>query len=195
MPIPLPRPTPECSCTNAGRCVARAYPSAMATATVSCSASTYPNPGTCSAASRKPCSTVPGLPNIQSNRSARNCSKITSLPGLAVIVNSPPRRDRTSCRTPGRARSPAVPAQSGLEGLHELLATEERVRSGPCGDERVVHDHRRLLADVAVVAAVRGGGVALDVLLRVRGRGPASMSARGTRTLTVSRLLSLSSGP
>src|SRR5689334_16968554 len=66
--------------------------------------------------------------------------------------------------------SPAVPGEALLKHLDDLLPGQERVRSGPSGDERVVDDHRGRLAEVAVVAAIRAGGVAQDVLQRVRRR-------------------------
>jgi hypothetical protein len=84
MPMPLPSPTPECSCTSAGPSLARAYPSAMPTATVSCRARMYSKSRSLPA-SRKPCSTVPGLPNIRVIPSAANCSKMATLPGRASI--------------------------------------------------------------------------------------------------------------
>src|SRR5689334_14718404 len=85
--------------------------------------------------------------------SARNCSMIAAFPGLAMP-----------------ASLPAVPAQAVLQHLDHLLAGAERVGGGPAGDERVVDDDRDLLAEVAVVPAVRSGGVAQDVLQRVRRR-------------------------
>src|SRR5882762_2855809 len=59
--------------------------------------------------------------------------------------------------------SPAESAQVVFEHLDDLLAGQKRVRRRTPGNERVVDNHRRLLAEVAVVAAVRTGGVAQDV--------------------------------
>ncbi len=80
---------PVCSWTSAGRPVARAYPSAMPTRDRLLQAPARTRcPARSPSASRKPCSTVPGLPNIWVMPSAANCSNIATRPARAVIVLS-----------------------------------------------------------------------------------------------------------
>src|SRR2546423_10989174 len=93
--------------------------------------------------------------------SARNCSMIAALPGLATMP----------------VPLPAVPAQAALQHLDHLLPGAERVRGGPSGHERLVDDDGDLPAEVAVVPAVRTGRVAQDVLQRVRRRAHVEVDA------------------
>src|SRR5947199_9896361 len=108
--------------------------------------------------SRKPCSTVPGLPNMCVMPSARNCSNSATLPGLLTTVLPVAWGvGRRACRW-----LPAVAGQAGLEDLDDLLAGGERVGRGPPGDERVVDDHPDRVPELAVVAAVLTDSVAQD---------------------------------
>src|SRR4051794_37143595 len=146
IPIPLPRPTPLCSCTTVGLTVARAYASAMATAIVSWSAVTYVSSGTSSRASRKPCSTVPGLPNMYVIPSARSCSRIAKRPVLPGI----PGASLPGAGGFGGGVEPPL-AEALLEHLDHLLTGQVRVRRRAARDERVVDDDGGLVAVVAVV--------------------------------------------
>src|SRR5215217_953824 len=56
----------------------------MPTTTASCSARMYSRSGYSLRESRKPCSTVPGFPNMYLTPSARNCSIMAKRPVLAV---------------------------------------------------------------------------------------------------------------
>src|SRR3954469_12151098 len=135
----------------------------MATAIVSCRAVTYVSSGTSSRASRKPCSTVPGLPNMYVIPSARSCSRIAKRPVFPGI------RRLTRAGRLGRGVEPPL-AQPVLEHLDHLLSGEVGVRRRAARDERVVDDDGGLVAVVAVVGAAGRGGVAEDPLQRVRRR-------------------------
>src|SRR3954453_17003703 len=136
----------------------------MGTAIVSCRAVTYVSSGTSSRASRKPCSTVPGLPNMYVIPSARSCSRIAKRPGFPGI-----RPSLTSAGRLGRGVEPPL-AQPVLEHLDHLLSGQIGVRRRAARDERVVDDDGGLVAVVAVVGAAGSRGVAQDPLQRVRRR-------------------------
>src|SRR5262249_10585088 len=150
---------------------------AMPAATVSCRVRMYWKPSVASTTSRKPCSTVPGLPNMWVMPSARSCSNSATLPGLLTAVLPVACGWRVGAAWRAYRPLAARPGQAGLEDLDDLLAGGERVGRGPAGDERVVHDHRDRVPEVAVVAAVRTGGVAQDVLQRVRRRAHVEVDA------------------
>src|SRR3954465_6543421 len=129
----------------------------MATAIVSCRAVTYVSSGTSSRASRKPCSTVPGLPNMYSIPSARSCSRIAKRPVFPGI--------RRLTRAAGLGRPVEAPlAQAVLEHLDHLLPGQVRVRRRATRYERVVDDDGRLVAVVAGVGPARRGRAAQDHL-------------------------------
>src|SRR6266567_4643072 len=116
-------------------------------------------------ASRNPCSTVPGFPNMYVIPSASSCSMIAKRPGL--LTTGRPLRCRAD-----RARMEPPLLQAVLEHLDHLLPGQVRVgRRAPC-DERVVDDHRGLVAVVAVVGPAGSRRVAEDPLERVRRRAP-----------------------
>src|SRR3954447_11649787 len=137
----------------------------MATAIVSCRAVTYVSSGTSSRASRKPCSTVPGLPNMYVIPSARSCSRIAKRPVFPDMQAA----TLTSAGRLGRGVEAPL-AQPVLEHLDHLLSGEVGVRRRAARDERVVDDDGGLVAVVAVVGAAGCRGVAQDPLQRVRRR-------------------------
>src|SRR5690349_19351707 len=114
--------------------------------------------------------------------SARSCSRIAYRPVRATATPSP---------ASGLSVLPAIPGQALLEDLDHLLAGEIRVRCGAPGDERVVDDDRRGVAHVADVLAVGRGGVAEDVLERVRRRAHVEHDADEARAVLVVVLLAV----
>ena len=94
----------------------------------------------------------------------------------------------------GRARFPARQSASEwkpqrrrpvLEHLDDLLPGEVQVRRRAAGDEGVVDDDGRLLAEVADVPAAGRGRVAQDVLERVRRRAHVEVRAHEARAVLV----------
>src|SRR4051812_15647640 len=105
----------------------------MPTATLSWSERMYSMPEPVPA-SRKPCSTVPGLPNIYMIPSAASCSKRATLPVLPGMTFP---YSESDCH---RTVLPAESTQVVFEDLHQQLAGKDRVGGGARGDERIVDD-------------------------------------------------------
>src|SRR5262249_54964910 len=109
-------------------------------------------------ASRNPCSTVPGLPNMYVIPSASSCSTMAKRPVFAATPEAV-----LACGADGARVEPPL-FEAGLEHLDHLLAGEVRVGRRAPRHERVVDDDRRLVAVVPVVGAARSGRVAQDPL-------------------------------
>src|SRR4051794_32923275 len=113
-----------------------------------------------------------------SRPSARNCSMIAWRPVRAAAT-------APAC---GAARAIVLPAparEAVLEHLDHLLARQVRVRRRASRHERVVDDHRPLVAVVAVVGAAWLGGVAEDELQRIRRRAHHEARAHEARAVLV----------
>src|SRR5262249_24625566 len=111
------------------------------------------NSGYVSASSRFS-SELPGFPNMQVMPSASSWRRNAKRPVLVLVI-------------PGL---PTVPPQAVFEHVHQLLSGHGRIRRGASGDERIIDDHRRLLADIAVELTLGAGRVAQDVFQGVEGR-------------------------
>src|SRR4051794_31428142 len=113
-----------------------------------------------------------------SRPSARNCSMIAWRPVRAAAT-------APAC---GAARAMSLPAparEAVLEHLDHLLAREVRVRRRASRHERVIDDHRPLVAVVAVVGAAWLGRVAEDELERIRRRAHHEARAHEARAVLV----------
>src|SRR5918993_2921075 len=95
--------------------------------------------------------------------SASSCSRMAYRPVPVGFAAVPPSRT-------GLTELPAIPLQALVEDLDHLLAGQIRVGRRAAGDERVVDDDRRRVADIADVFALGSGRVAQDVFERVRRR-------------------------
>ena len=84
----LDTPTEMWKFMNEGRCVIRAYPSAMPAATPSKSEVTYWMSGASCKASRKGSSVVPGFPKTYRTPSARSISTSARCPVILGITSS-----------------------------------------------------------------------------------------------------------
>src|SRR5271157_5158775 len=122
-------------------------------ATDSCRARIYFIRGYARRASRNPCSTVPGLPNMYSIPSASNCSMIANRPVFSVIP-LPLMDQRPLRRFPCRFPLPPPASELVLQHFDEQLAAFLGVCRRTARDERVVHNGGEPSADSAVVSAV-----------------------------------------
>src|ERR1044072_5302189 len=112
----------------------------------------YRRSGYSPSASRNPCSTVPGFPNICVIPSSSSCSRIAERPCFDATLGLGCGPDR------GRVEAPLL--EPLLEHLDHLLAREVGVRRRAAGHERVVDDDGGLVAVVAGVRTTGRGGVA-----------------------------------
>src|SRR5579862_2077485 len=104
---------------------------------------------------------------------------------LRSVTNRPSSR-------PSLLRPPCLPTPTSetlFQDFNHLLACEIGVRGRAARHERVVHYHRGLLADVAMIGAIGPGGVAQDVLEGIRRRAHVQISAQETGAVFVVVLL------